>query len=145
MIHETIWAVDPDLKVLKELSKNTLVDNLGIEITEIGTDYLKATMPVDHRTMQPLGLLHGGASIALAETLGSYASVMCVKDMSTVTMVGLEVSASHVRSVSEGFVTAHCTPIRVGRRMHVWNINVYSEAEKLLSTIRLTVAVLPRQ
>ena len=125
------------------LGKDTMSEHLGMEWTEVGDDYLKARMPVDHRTKQPYGLLHGGASVALAETLGSVGAAMVV-DHSKFYCVGLEINANHVRSAREGFVTGHATPLHIGRQTHVWEIKIYNEENKLVCVSRLTVAVLPR-
>ena len=129
---------------LAPLGKGTMSEHIGIEWTEVGNDYLKARMPVDHRTKQPYGLLHGGASVALAETLGSVGSAMVV-DHSKFYCVGLEINANHIRSAREGFVTGHATPIHLGRQTHVWEIRIYNEENKLTCVSRLTVAILPRQ
>jgi len=126
-----------------ELGKGSMADYIGIEWTGIGPDFLKARMPVDHRTKQPYGLLHGGASAVLAETLGSVSSALVV-DHSKFYCVGLEINANHIRSAREGFVTGHCTPLHLGRQTHVWDIKIYNEEEKLVCVSRLTVAVLPR-
>ena len=116
---------------------------LGIEWTEVGENYLKAKMPVDHRTVQPYGLLHGGASCTLAETVGSVASAMVV-DHSKFYCVGLEINANHVRSAREGFVTGIAMPLHLGSTTHVWDIKIYDEKEKLVCVGRLTVAILKR-
>jgi len=118
-------------------------DHIGIEWTEVGDNYLKARMPVDHRTKQPYGLLHGGASAVLAETLGSVGSALVV-DHSKFYCVGLEINANHVRSAREGYVTGHASPIHLGRQTHVWDIRIYGQDEKLVCVSRLTVAILPR-
>ena len=125
------------------LGKDTMSEHLGMEWTEVGDDYLKARMPVDHRTKQPYGLLHGGASVALAETLGSVGAAMVV-DHSKFYCVGLEINANHVRSAREAFVTGHATPLHIGRQTHVWEIKIYNDENKLVCVSRLTVAVLPR-
>jgi len=123
------------------MSKNTLVEHLGIEFTEIGDDYLIARMPVDKRTHQPVGLLHGGASVALAESMGSTASVLCLDDMTTHSVVGVEINANHLKSVRTGWVYGTVKAIRVGRRIQVWNIDIRNEAGDLCCVSRLTVAV----
>jgi 1,4-dihydroxy-2-naphthoyl-CoA hydrolase len=107
------------------------VKHLGIKFTEVGEDFLKATMPVDERTRQPYGLLHGGASIALAETLGSIGSALVI-DTKLYNCVGLEVNANHIRSASEGLVTGIASPIHLGNSTHVWDIKIYDAKEKLL-------------
>jgi 1,4-dihydroxy-2-naphthoyl-CoA hydrolase len=115
------------------------MEHLGIEYVEIGDDFLKARMPVDARTRQPAGLLHGGASAALAETLGSIAAGMCV-DRETRTIVGLEINANHIRPVTDGWVTGVATPIHVGNTTQLWDIRICNEQEKLVCVSRLTVA-----
>lgn len=136
-----IWKQTFSLETLNKLSKNTLVDHLGIQYTHFGDDFLIATMPVDHRTKQPMGLLHGGASAALAETLGSVASALCVDDPTNVSIVGLEINANHLRSVREGFVIGKATAIKIGRKIHVWNIEITNEDNQLICISRLTVAI----
>ena len=130
-----------DLDVFIQMSKNTLSDHLGIEFLEKGDNYLIARMPVDHRTKQPFGLLHGGASVALAETLGSIASVLCLDDPAKQKAVGLEINANHLRSVTEGWVYGKVTPIHIGRRTHIWDIKITNEEEKPVCVSRLTVAI----
>lgn len=129
---------------LTELVKGTMDDYLGIEWTEVGENYLKATMPVDHRTVQSYGLLHGGASCVLAEAIGSVASAMVV-DHAKFYCVGLEINANHVRGVREGYVTGVATPLHLGATTHVWDIKIYDEKDKLICVSRLTVAILPRK
>lgn len=131
------------LHELQPLSNNTLAEQIGIEFTEIGGDFLKGRMPVDHRTHQPYGILHGGASCALAETLGSVASALVI-DQSKFICVGLEINANHIRSVREGFVTGTATPIHIGATTHVWDIKIYDEREKLVCISRLTVVILKK-
>jgi 1,4-dihydroxy-2-naphthoyl-CoA hydrolase len=130
-----------DLDLFKQMSVNTLSDHLGIEFLEKGTDYLTARMPVDHRTKQPFGLLHGGASVVLAETLGSIASVLCLDDPTTQKAVGLEINANHLRAVTEGWVYGKVTPIHVGRRTHIWDIRISNEEGKPVCVSRITVAI----
>ena len=139
-----IWH-NKELKVqdLVPLGKGTMSEHIGMEWTEVGPDYLKARMPVDHRTKQPYGLLHGGASVALAETLGSVGSAMVV-DHTKFYCVGLEINANHVRSAREGYVTGRASPLHIGRQTHVWEIKIYNHEEKLVCVSRLTVAILPR-
>src|ERR1700730_18495531 len=126
---------------LQTFAKGTMNEYIGIELTELGENHLKATMPVDHRTRQAYGLLHGGASVTLAETVGSVASVMVVNP-ELYYCVGVEINANHVRSVKEGFVTAIASPLHLGNSTHVWEIKIYEEKEKLVCVSRLTVAVL---
>src|SRR5437899_10211336 len=104
-----------------------MVDHLGIEITEYGDDFLRARMPVDHRTHQPMGLLHGGASVALAESLGSIGAQLCV-DPARYAVVGLEINANHIRGVTSGWVTGTARPLHRGRTTHVWEIRIEEEA-----------------
>lgn len=124
--------------------KDTMSEYIGIEWVEIGNDFIKAKMPVDHRTNQPYGLLHGGASCVLAETIGSIASAMVV-DHSKFVCVGLEINANHVRSAREGYVTGVATPLHLGSNTHVWDIKIHNEVKKLVCVSRLTVAVIPRK
>ena len=123
------------------LGKDTMGEHIGIEWTELGEDFLAARMPVDNRTRQPYGLLHGGASVALAETLGSVAAAMVV-DNNKFYCVGLEINANHVRSAREGYVTGFARPIHIGASTHVWDIKIYDEREKLVCVSRITVAIL---
>ena len=139
-----IWyKKDLKLQDLAPLGKGTMTEFIGIEFTELGDDYIKARMPVDHRTKQPYGLLHGGASAVLAETLGSIGSALVV-DHSKFFCVGVEINANHIRSAREGYVTGVVTPIHLGRQMHVWDIKIYNEENKLVCISRLTVSVQPR-
>jgi 1,4-dihydroxy-2-naphthoyl-CoA hydrolase len=131
------------LSDIKFVGSKTMGDYLGMEWLEVGDDYLKMRMPVDERTKQPYGLLHGGASVALAETVGSVASHFVV-DPDKFICVGLEINANHVRGVREGFVIATCTPIHIGASTHVWDIKIHDAREKLVSVSRLTVAVLKK-
>lgn len=130
-----------DLDVFLEMSKNTIGDHLGIEFVEKGEDFLRAKMPVDHRTKQPFGLLHGGASVVLAETLGSIASVLCLDEPMKQKAVGLEINANHLRAVTEGWVYGTARAIHIGRRTHVWDIQITDENQKLVCVSRLTVAI----
>lgn len=137
---------DINIKVahLQEISKNTMVEHLGMEFLELGENYITAKMPVDHRTHQPMGLLHGGASVALAETLGSVASSILL-DMNKFHCVGLEINANHIKSARNGFVFGKVTPIHLGRKTHVWDIKITNESEELVCVSRLTVAVLEKK
>ncbi|MGZ5221308.1 MAG: hotdog fold thioesterase [Chitinophagaceae bacterium] len=128
----------------QSLQKQTMGEYIGIEWVELGNDFLKAKMPVDNRTRQPYGLLHGGASCVLAESIGSMASAMVV-DHSKFVCVGLEINANHVRSARQGFVTGIATPLHLGANTHVWDIKIYDEQEKLVCVSRLTVAIIPRK
>jgi 1,4-dihydroxy-2-naphthoyl-CoA hydrolase len=128
----------------QHLGKNTLGEHLGMQFTEIGDDFIRGTMPVDHRTHQPYGLLHGGASVALAETLGSVGAALTV-DHEKFICVGLEINANHVRSVRSGVVTGTAKPIHIGATTQVWDIRITDERDKLVCVSRLTVAVLKRK
>ncbi len=128
---------------IESLGANTMGHHLGMQWIEVGNDFLKMKMPVDHRTIQPFGLLHGGASCALAETVGSVASYLVV-DNSKFIAVGLEINANHVRGIKEGFVMAKCTPIHLGASTHVWDIKITNENDKLICISRLTVAILKK-
>jgi 1,4-dihydroxy-2-naphthoyl-CoA hydrolase len=138
-----LWKTQTTLDQLKERSKNTMIDHLGIEYLEIGEDYLKAKMPVDYRTKQPLGLLHGGASVVLAETLGSVAAGLCMNKEKK-GIVGLEINANHIRPVTDGWVTGVAKPIHVGNTTQIWEIKIYNEQDKLVCISRLTVANLDK-
>jgi 1,4-dihydroxy-2-naphthoyl-CoA hydrolase len=139
-----IWQIQPTLEFLQQLSAGTMGEHLGIEFTEIGDDFIKARMPVDQRTFQPAGLLHGGASATLAETLGSVAANFCVNPLEKV-CVGLEINANHIRSVRQGFVTGIVQPLHLGGSTQVWEIKIYSEDEKLVCVSRITMAVLAKR
>ena len=132
------------LETLNALGKNTMAERIGIEFTEIGPDYLAAKMPVDQRTHQPFGLLHGGASVALAETMGSIAASFCV-DTGQQFCVGLEINANHVRGVSQGFVKGIAKPVHIGKKTQVWEIRIFDEREKLVCISRITLAVLDKR
>ena len=135
-----IWLHRPTLEALNRPSP-TMVSHLGIEFLEIGDDYVKARMPVDHRTHQPFGLLHGGASVALAETLGSTGAFFCINP-STHSAVGLDINANHLRGVKSGWVMGVAKPIHCGKTTHVWEIRISDEADKLVCITRLTMAIL---
>lgn len=140
-----LWKVKPTIEQFNEITQNNLISNLGIEITEIGDDYIIAKMPVDVRTVQPTRILHGGASVALAETLGSYASGLCIADNPKKQAVGIEINASHLSSAREGtFVYGKVMPLRIGRTMHFWQIDITNEEGKLVCVSRLTVAIVER-
>jgi 1,4-dihydroxy-2-naphthoyl-CoA hydrolase len=139
----SIWQTLVTLEQLQESVRGTLSEHLGICYTEIGPDYLRATMPVDARTHQPAGVLHGGASLALAESVGSVGANPCV-DMRTHVCVGQEINANHLRPVASGLVTATGRPYHVGSRSQVWHIEIADEKGKLVCVSRLTMAVLPR-
>ena len=122
------------------MSKNTLLEVLDIQVTELGDDYLKATMPVDKRTHQPMGLLHGGATAALIESMGSIGSSLIV-DIRKHGIVGIEINANHIRGVKEGIVTGTAKVVHAGRKTHVWQVDVHNEENKLVCTGRLTVMI----
>jgi len=137
-----LFRQDVDLDQLNAMSKDTAIQSLGIEFTAIGPDWLAATMPVDGRTHQPYGLLHGGASVLLAETLGSSAGGLCAPDGCGV--VGIEINANHLRGVRHGIVTGTARPLHVGRSTQVWEIRIEDDQGRLACISRLTLAVVPR-
>jgi 1,4-dihydroxy-2-naphthoyl-CoA hydrolase len=139
-----LWKQDVSLERINAWNRNTLCETLGMQITEIGNDYVRGTMPVDARTHQPFGLLHGGASMALAETLGSVAGNLCL-DADKELAVGLDINANHVRAVTSGSVTGTARALHVGRATQVWEIRIEDEAQKLVCISRLTLAVVPRK
>ena len=130
-----------NLEKLNDLSANTLTEHLGIEFIDSGEDYLLAKMPVDKRTRQPYGILHGGASVVLGETLGSIASALVIENTGQ-QVVGLEINANHVKAVREGFVYGKVTPIHTGRKTHIWEIKIKNEEEKLVCVIRFTTMII---
>jgi 1,4-dihydroxy-2-naphthoyl-CoA hydrolase len=132
------------LQKLNDFQKNTITEVLGIEITDFGRDYFCGKMPVDHRTVQPYGLLHGGASAVLAETLGSIAGGMQV-NLETQSVVGVEINCNHLRSARDGWVYGKATPVKIGRKIHVWNIEIKNEDDKLIAVSRLTLAVIDKK
>jgi len=136
---------DKVLNYLNEtVSKNTLMETLQIKYTEIGEDFLVAQMPVNSRVHQPMGLLHGGATVALAESVGSYASAMSI-DLEKFSVKGIEISTNHLKSVKEGVVTATARIIHKGRTTHLWEIKVTDEQDNLVSICKLTNIVLPKK
>ncbi len=139
-----MFPKDLSIDALNDLGKGNLSSHLGIEFIEAGDNYLMAKMPVDHRTKQPFGLLHGGATVALAETLGSVAATLTL-DTSKQHAVGLEINANHIRSAREGFVFGKTTPIHVGKRTHVWEIRVENEEKQLISICRITMAIIDKK
>lgn len=136
-----IWKNHPTIEGLNNLADNTINAILGIEFTEIGDDYLIARMPVDERTRQPMGLLHGGASVVLAETLGSVASTLIIEDLTKKTAVGVEINANHLRSARKGYVHGKVTAIKTGQRMHVWQIRISDDNGKDICISRLTTMI----
>jgi 1,4-dihydroxy-2-naphthoyl-CoA hydrolase len=129
---------------LSTTGDNNMAGWVGVEFVELGADFLKGTMPVDHRTLQPYGLLHGGASCVLAETLGSIGSSLVI-DTERFICVGLEINANHIKSAREGFVTGVAKPIHLGSTTHVWDIRIADAKDALVCISRLTVAILPRR
>lgn len=140
----SIWKGEITKHMVNDLNKNTLGEFFGIEFTEIGTDYLKATMPVNERNKQPFGLLHGGASVALAETIGSVAS-WCVVNRDLFMGVGVEINANHIKSVTEGIVTATCSPVKIGGKIHIWDIRIHDEHNELCCVSRFTCMIVPKR
>ncbi len=134
----------PPLAEVRKLQSGTINEHIGVEITEVGDDFLRGTMPVDNRTRQPYGILHGGATVVLAETLGSLSAGLTL-DRSRHYCVGLEVNANHLRSVSEGHVTGTAKPYHIGRSTQVWGIEVTDEAGRRTAICRITMAVLDRK
>ena len=138
----SIWQHTPDLDQLNQTT-HTLLGTIGIEFTEIGDNFIRARMPVDERTHQPFGILHGGASVALAETLGSTGAFHCI-DPAHFQAVGIEVNANHVRSVRSGWVIGTTKPIHRGRTTQLWEIRITDEADKLVCIARITIAILEK-
>lgn len=138
-----IWKNNPSVEALNKFGKGNLVENLGIEIIEIGDDYIKAKMPVDHRTKQAVGLLHGGASAALSESMGSFASVLILDNPIQNTIVGVEINASHLKAVRKGFVYSITKPIKIGRKIQVWNTDIFDDSDNLICVSKLTTMTIP--
>ena len=132
------------LKRINDSIQNTMTSTIGIEITDIGDDFICGKMPVDERTTQPFGLLHGGASAALAETLGSIGGGIKVYSNNE-TVVGIEINANHLKSVRDGWVYGKATPIRIGKKIQVWNIEISNDSGDLICVSRLTLAVIPKK
>ncbi|WP_267226431.1 hotdog fold thioesterase [Dyella silvae] len=137
-----IWKQDTSLDRLNGMSANTMMETLGIRFTETGDDWLRGTMPVDHRTHQPYGLLHGGASVVLAETLGSMAAMLTL-DPAQEAAVGLDINANHIRGVRSGTVTGTARAVHIGRSTQVWEIRIETEVGELVCISRITMAVIP--
>ena len=131
------------LEKFKDRSASTMVEALGIEVTDLGYRYICGKMPVDHRTKQPFGLLHGGASVALAETLGSMGAGMQI-DLNTHAVVGIEINASHLKAVADGWVFGRATAVRVGRKIQVWEIDITDEQKNTICKSRLSLAVIEK-
>jgi len=138
--------INPEItpEAINKIGQNTLVSHLGIVVTEVGKDYIVGKMPVNHTTYQPFGILHGGASVVLAETLGSYGSNFCV-DHEKEYCVGLEINANHVKSAKDGFVIGRAQLIHKGKKTHIWDIRIKNEKDELVCISRLTIAVLNKK
>jgi 1,4-dihydroxy-2-naphthoyl-CoA hydrolase len=139
-----IFTAGITTEMLNQSSRKTLSEQLGILFTKIGDDFIEATMPVDARTHQPMGLLHGGASVALAETLGSVAATLCV-DSTRQYCVGLEINANHIKGVRDGLVTGITRPVHIGKKTHVWEIRITNEVNELVCISRITMAVIDKK
>ena len=139
----TIWTKRPDIAHIQQIHVATAVDRLGIEFVEVGGDWISARMPVDERTVQPMRILHGGASVVLAETLGSCAAAHCID--ADKYCVGLDINANHIRAARSGSVLGVARPLHVGKSTQVWEIRITDDAEKLVCIARLTMAVLARE
>jgi 1,4-dihydroxy-2-naphthoyl-CoA hydrolase len=140
----SIWKHTPTLEQLQANARNTAIATLGIEYTAIGDNWMQARMPVDHRTHQPAGLLHGGASVVLAETLGSTGAMLCI-DADKYQCLGLEINANHLRGVASGWVIGTAEPLHIGSTTHIWSIRIENEEGKLVCISRLTMAIKERQ
>jgi len=138
-----IWHTNPHLEEMGSFRRETMVDHLGIELIEVGPDFLKGRMPVDRRTHQPYGIMHGGASCVLAETLASLAGNYCI-DLAKHYCVGVEINTSHIKSVRSGYVIGIAKPLHLGKSTQVWEIPIRDEKENLVSITRLRLAVLDR-
>ena len=134
-----IWKKHFTLEQLNEMGKDCAIGHLGIEISAYGENWIEAKMPVDHRTTQPFGLLHGGVSVALAETIGSLAGFLCIEEGQVA--LGLDINANHLRPVKKGFVTEKATPIALSQNTHVWQIDIRDEQDKLCCVSRLTLSI----
>ena len=132
------------LEQIEAFQKNTMTDQLGIKITDYGNNYICGKMPVDHRTKQPYGLLHGGASVAFAETLGSIGAGMQI-DYNNQSVVGIEINASHLKSIKKGWVYGRAQPLRVGKTIQVWDINITDKDDNLICVSRLTLAIIKKR
>ena len=132
------------LQQINEFQKNTMTENIGIEITDFGNDFLTGKMPVNNNTKQPFGLLHGGASAALAETLGSIGANMSI-DSENYSAVGIELNVSHLKSITNGWVFGKATAVRIGKKIHVWEITIEDDNQNKICTGRLTLAILRKK
>lgn len=140
-----IWNHIPNIVFLNQIGEDSMPGHLGIEIIEVGDDFIRAKMPVNKGTKQPMGLLHGGASAALSETIGSTASMMTLADPDKETIVGVEINANHLRSARDGYVYSMTKPVKLGKRLQVWNTDIYDENDRHLCTSRLTTMVVKKQ
>ena len=140
----SVFRQSVDLAEINRLSANTAIGHLGIVYTEAGDDYLRATMPVDARTLQPFGILHGGASVLLAESLASFAATMCLEDPSSQQAVGIEINANHLRAKKNGVVTGTARPVHVGRSTMVWDVRIEDQQGRAVCVSRVTLAVVNR-
>lgn len=140
-IIDMIWKFPMTVESLNAFGKVNMMKHLDIDVTELGDDYIVARMPVDHRTQQPMGILHGGASVVLAETLGSVAAAVTL-DLKEEYCVGLEINANHLRSVKSGYVYGKATPIHLGKSTQVWEIKIRDEQERMVCISRITMAIL---
>lgn len=139
---KSIWFTDYSLETLGAFRGKNMGEHIGFEFTEVGSDFLRGRLPVDHRTTQPFGILHGGASCVLSETLGSVAAWMTI-DPENFRAVGLEINCNHIRAVTSGYVIGHCTPLHTGRRTQVWQTDITEESTgKRVAISRLTVAII---
>ncbi len=133
-----IWKNNPTPEAINRLNQNTMASHLEIEVIEIGNDYLKAQMPVNEKTKQPMGLLHGGASVVLSETMGSIASVLMLDNPMAAQVVGIQINANHLKAVREGKVTSITKPVRIGRKIQVWDTEIFNDKGELVCSSRLT-------
>ncbi len=140
-----IWKQEFTIEELNTNRRESLIGQIGISFIGFGDDFLEAEMPVDHRTIQPYGILHGGASVALAETVGSVASELCLKEGTELIPVGVEINANHLKSVREGKVIARANPIKVGRSLHIWNIEIRNGKGDLICVSRLTTMIISKR
>ena len=140
----SVWVTPATLEALNTVARDTMVDDIGIEFIEIGDDYIRARMPVDRRTVQPARILHGGASVVLAETLGSVAAHLCI-DPARKMAVGLEINANHIQSVREGYVTGKAKPLQIGNSTHIWQIHIKDAQKRLVCVSRITLAILDQR
>ena len=138
-----IWKKTPDIDAIRKLMVNTMCDRIGMDIVEIGDDFLKGTMPVDERTIQHMGIIHGGASVALAETLGSVGATLCCPEGHFI--VGLEINANHIRAGKPPLLTGIARPLHIGNTTMVWDIKITDIEDKLVCVSRLTTSVLKKR